>query len=435
MTIFLPESLPLFRQAFDSTCQRILQCEKDAAFFELLVQLIEHVSKHALLKEHLTNLEAERLKQREIFCNLSLEELEESWIKLWKYHRKNFKHRKKLVAIKRTVTSPSEISYSLLYERILFKLWEFCYHSSFCQTIREVPALFHSSQSKLHCAKRYIDQLGTDYLTHKKIRIKELEKKDDFQKFLIKPIELTLPISDHISIKYSIEPLSFFSPKAAEIEKKFFIPGRNIQEKRQNMHIIAETNAMFCWERLQFLKTCYTTTGAFPLLLSLKGRWSKIKHAAWIAAWERCDKEALLGANTSLKNKLSHEPCSSIDSFLNVQYQIHRMDFEKHLLSFKNHVHSFLFKVESIQAKEEEDPRFMLPGSKKEDFVVQLARQFWNMCPQANRDMTYNYYFSRCPKERLLSRESFDRIVRKHKLDPRSKKEMKRGPGKKTLQN
>lgn len=137
----------------------------------------------------------------------------------------------------------------------------------------------------------------------------------------------------------------------------------------------------------------------------------------------------------SFGQKLAPEPCSSIDSFLMCEHQIHRRDYEKHLQSLKNHIHAQLFKIENMKQKAEEDLRSDLPGTQKSSFVIDLASKHWKAHPLANKDEVFNDYCIKCPASRLLSRGRWDQIIRERKLDPRPKEAQKRGPGKKTLQN
>jgi hypothetical protein len=434
MTIYLPSEPVLFRQAFDAACDRILRSEQDIAFYALYVELASRLQEHPHFKDYLLGLEDESGIKRKEFSIAALEVLEDSWMKLWKYHRHSLKHRKQLVSIKRMVTAPHEISFSHLYHRILFRLWEFRYFSPFCHFIDEAPRLFRSAQSALHIASIQYDHLyplGKAYFTERKPAPLKLSKKDSRRGLCKRIFD---PGANDMPFKRSAEQIhsTYFSSKTEQIEKRFSIPAQNGYERKRNMQIIAETDPAFCWERIQFLKQCYALNEAVPPLNPSKGRWKSVRENAWKSAEERCELETLLGAKMALMQKLSHQPCSTVDSFFVCEHQIHRKDYEKYLQSLKNHIHAHLFKIENAQHNTAENPGLALPGTQKEWFVIDLATQFWKTNPLGKRDDAFSHYLVKCPSQKLLSRHRWEQIVRERKLDPRPSEAKKRGPGKKT---
>lgn len=66
--------------------------------------------------------------------------------------------------------------------------------------------------------------------------------------------------------------------------------------------------------------------------------------------------------------------------------------------------------------------------------MIQLANEYWKKHPNATYDEAISYYLSRCPRGKILSRTSWERIVRERELDPRKPGTKKRGKAKKTLQ-
>jgi hypothetical protein len=198
----------------------------------------------------------------------------------------------------------------------------------------------------------------------------------------------------------------------------------NDYEKRQNMQIMAEINPVFCWEKIQFLQQCYTANGGFPSLTASKGRWSLIREIAWKSAHERCEIEALLGAKMALKQKMSHEPCSSIDSFLMCEHQIHRGDYEKYLQALKNHIEIQLFRIQDAQtASRAPYAAPALPQLERlteadqcrierENFIVDHAKKYRAEFPlESHRNMFEAY------KKRMSSEASIcnDQMERSHK--------------------
>ncbi|MGC1879259.1 MAG: hypothetical protein WA678_07785 [Rhabdochlamydiaceae bacterium] len=437
MTIYLPSDPVLFRQAFDAACDRILCSEQDIAFYALYVELTSRLQEHPHFKDYLLGLENESGNKRREFGIAALEALEDSWIKLWKYHRHSLKHRQQLVNIKRMVTAPHEISYSPLYHRILFRLWEFRYFSPFCRFIEEAPRLFRSAQSALHLASIQYNHLYPSekkYFSERKAAPLKLSKKDRRRSLCKRIFD---PGANNMPFKRSVEQIhsTYFSSKTEQIEKRFSIPGQNNYEKRRNMQIMAETDPVFCWERIRFLQQCYAFNEALPALDPSKGQWPSVRENVWKSAQEKCEIETLLGAKMALMQKLSPQPCSAIDSFLLSEHQIHRKGYEKHLQSLKNHIHAQLYKIENTQKSAIEDPRFTLPGTQREWFVIDLSSRFWTANPLGKQDDAFEYYQLKCPFQKLLSRARWRQIIRKRKLDPRHPAAKKRGPGKKTCQN
>jgi len=439
MTIYLPEEHTLFKKAFDDAYDRIIACKQDPAFYHLCVVLTEQMRANALISPYLCELESKSEEQKKEFNCAALDALEDSWSRLWKYHRHKLKHRKELVRIKRIITTPYEHSYSPLYNRILFNIWEFRYHSPFCSFISIAPRLFQLAQSELPFASVRLDPFFPSkegYFNQRKTLLCKLNKKD--KRYHIHKKVFSLRQEKHaMPFRRSVECVNsaLISPKIGVIEKKFSIPGQNNDEKQQNMLILAKTSFVFCWERIRFLNQCYNTNGAFPPLKPSKGRWTLMRETAWKSALERCEIEVFLGAKMALRHKLSSKPSSSMDSFLMREHRFYRGDYERYLCSLKNHIHTLLLKIENTQKKAENNPQAFLPGTLKKNFVKKLASEYWKAHPSAKQDEVFTHYFDNCPKFYRLSRYRWEQIVRKDHVDPRSKTEKVRGPGKKTSQN
>ncbi len=440
MTICLPNTLSSFRSAFDEACDRILKSKEDNLFYTLLVQLTNSIQSHPLMKAYIQELENELTKQKEELSKASLEALEDSWSRLWKYHPHGLKQKKQLVRIKQMVTAPYEISCSSIYYRILYALNEFRYCSVLLRLIDLSPKLFRTVNSELRCKLAQLDYrypLRELYFTQRRITLYKLSKKNKLHLFYENiinhsPSETTTPsckIIKHIELDH------FFSPKIAEIERKSSIPGRNSHEKRLNMQITAETSSIFCWERIQFLNRCYTINETSLPLKPSKGSWKKVRETSWQSTSERCDIEVLLGAKMALGQKLSPDLLCLVDSFLNCKHQVHRGDYERYLRSFKIHIHNQLYNIENIKQSHNEDSQFPLPGTLKGNWVIDHAPKYWKNHPSANQQDVFDDYRLRCPFKLRLSRTRWEQILRKHNLDPRPKASKKRGKGKKTLQN
>ncbi|MGC2595232.1 MAG: hypothetical protein WA347_03020 [Rhabdochlamydiaceae bacterium] len=444
MTIYLPADPVRFRDAFDAVCNRILDCKQDVAFYILFVELATQLREHPVLKDYILGLESKSVKQKEEFSIAALETLEDSWVRLWKYHRHSLKHLKQLIHIKRIITAPEGITFSLLYNRICFRMWEFRCSSPFFRFIYETPKLFRAAQSKINLASSQFDHFYPSrerYFAQRKIILCKLSKKDK-RRDLHKKIFVPMP-NKIVPFKRSAEcmPSAIFSQKTEAIEKKFFIPGQNDYEKRQNMQIMAETNPAFCWERIQFLQQCYGVNENSQALMPSKGRWSLIREMAWKSAQERCAIEALLGAKMALKQKLSHEPCSSIDSFLMCEHQIHRGDYEKYLQSLKSHIEIQLFRIQDAPtASQVPHATPALPQLERltkadqcrierENFIVEHAKKYRAEFPLESHCNMFKAYKKECPQRLLYAMTKWKGVIKNHKLDPRTPKEKKKNAG------
>lgn len=465
MTIFLPDDIDLFSKAFDAAYTQTIKSTENKSFYALYTDLTSAVRNHTLLKDFFIKLETQSLKKKEEFAMEALAAVKGSWLNLWKYHNRNLKYRKQLVEIKRLVTAPKEIGCSPLYSRILSRMWDFRYRSPFCRFISEAWRFFKHAQYELIQTTNQCPLKKGCFPEKHTISI-SWENKNRYSHFYRK-IFKPKPI-DNIPFKRSIESISedFFCLEAAKIEKKFFIPGQSNLEKRKNMQIQAKINPIFCWERICLLQECNTPRKHFPIRNPLKGPWEQIEKIEWKTALNRCEEETLIAAKAAFVKKLSKtnqstdilpdSPVESpqnftkesspfsriagtatdhaiIDTFVMLEYQIHRRDYEIYLEALKNYIQTQLFRIQDAQKKAEESPLLDLPGTQKEDFVIDLARKFWKTNPLGKRKAAFEHYMTNCPFSKLLSIYRWAQIIRERKLDPRPLEEKKkRGPGKKT---
>ena len=68
MTIYLPEDICGFRQAFDETCDRILRSEQDSVFYDLLLLLAANLQEHTLFKSCILELESKSERYNRKLC-------------------------------------------------------------------------------------------------------------------------------------------------------------------------------------------------------------------------------------------------------------------------------------------------------------------------------------------------------------------------------
>jgi len=430
VTIYLPESTDLFRQAFDGACERILRREQESVFYELFLILATSLRENPLFRDYILELES-KLEQRQQQCDVAvLKTLEGAWQKLWNYCPR-LAQRKKLVRIKEIITNPARKVCTIPHREVRL-----------CKDSEGNPYLWidpsYGDISRDRNPEMYDRQLR--WLLENGDEENDSRRKSAFNLLFDPSSHQSSPLYDRIigcmSRFCCSENIEFdFSIFSSPDLQEFTIPGKNNSEKRKNMRSLAETNAIFCWGRIKLLERCWNGNGALPVLKSWAGRWSSVRETAWQEAVQRCEMEEVFFAKMSLRQKQSSDFRSNLDCFLRCDRQVHCDDYEKYLHSLKNHIHAQLFKIENIKQKAEEDLRLALPGTQKSSFIIDLASKYWKAHPLANRDGVFNDYCIKCPAGRLLSRERWEQIVRKRKLDPRPKEAKKRGPGKKTLQN
>jgi len=435
MTIYLPDNISGFRQAFNETCDRILRSVHNETFFKLMIDLIAILKEHSLTKDYFSSFEHEYSKWRQKYITMASKILEYNWRKLWQYHRHRFDQCKQLLRIRRIVTAPNAMEFSPLYPRALSKMCQFRYSSPFFRCIVEAPFLFRAVQSQINSCPF----LGKHFCSTKDQAIKVVKlKKNDRKKDKVYVISAGIKQQNLNDIqkpfKTPVEPiLSLFSPHAEILERKFGIPGCNNDKKRRNMLIRAETDPFFCLERFRFFEQCLNAPNCLPPLQCPAKRKRKIDQKIWESAFERCEREALWYAKAAFlqQNTSNHH----MDAFVSCEYEIRRRDFEQYLSALKNHIHAHLYKIGNLERKTDPPPGCAPPGTLKGNFVIDLAIKCWKDCPLAKHDEVFEHYICHCPPQLQLKRDRWDQIIREKKLDPRLKKEKKRGSGKKTCKN
>ncbi|HEY4831078.1 MAG TPA: hypothetical protein VIH61_00740 [Waddliaceae bacterium] len=446
MTIYLPDNIQSFRQAFNETCDRILRSEHDETFFKLVINLTAILKGHFLTKDYFEKFENEYSKSRQEYIAMASNILEYNWKKLWQYHRHHYDHRKQLVSIRRIVTAPNAMESPPLYPRALSNMWQFRYSSPFFRCIVEARFLFRTAQSQVNLWPF----LGKQFCTDKDQVIKQIKvavvklKKNDRKKDKIYQLSAGIKQKETIPdkvpttkkkastlLKRSIEPLSsLYSPQATRLEQKFGIHGRNSDEKRRHMLSRAETDPFFCLERFRFLEQCLNAPSCLPPLQRPIKRKKKIDQKMWISAFERCEREALWYAKAAfLQQNTSNQ---HMDAFVSCEYEIRRKDFEKYLSALKNHIHAYLYQIEKNTQNVDDDPSLALPGTLKEDFVKKIGRKYWKNHPQAKLEDAFLFYQCECPLKFQLKWDRWYQIIREYKIDPRERKDKVRSCGKKT---
>lgn len=372
MTIFLPTEPRAFRDAFDHACDRVVSSKQDRVFYTLYAALLEALRTHPLVGAYLLDFEKTEEKMNREFSESSFHAMEEEWMLLWKMHSKNWRIRIELVKIKAMLTRPRGITFFPLFGEPNFALHLLRFFSLFCST----------------------------------------------------------PINQYL-----------VSKKPMDLIVKASIQGDNVLEKRSTMRALADVNPLFCWIRMKFFLNCWNFNEIVSLPQPSKGLWEEIGRTAWNAMWGACDKMVFHGVRMEFNNSLNN-PDHQPSPFVSAEHQIIRQDHEEYLAALMQHLWNHLLQLEQVLAeqkiegaREEENPLFDLPGTQKEDFVVDLAPKFWKANPLGKRDAAYAYYCGHCPFSKILGRDRWDQIVRERKLDPRPKEARKRGPGKKTLQN
>lgn len=319
MTIYLPDNISSFRQAFNETWDRILRSEYDETFFKLILDLTAILKKHSLTKDYFSSFEQEYSKWQQEYIAMASNILEYNWKKLWQYHRHRYKHRKHLLRIKRIVTAPNAIEFSPLYPRAICTMGHFRHFSPFFRCIVEARLLFRTAQSQINSWPFLGKQFCTvkdQVIKHIKVTVVKLKKNDRKkdkiyqlsigikQKEMILDKVATTRKKSSILLKKSIEPLSsLYSPQAATFEQKFGIPRRNSDEKRRNMLIRAEINPFFCLERFRFIEQCLNAPNIIQPIQRVAKLKTEINREMWFAAFDRCEREALCYAKAAFLQK------------------------------------------------------------------------------------------------------------------------------------
>ncbi len=430
MIFFLPESTILFRQAFDEACKSILDSEIDATFCALLAQFIYCANQNNLLSNTKIEFENLSIARKQEYNAACLEALEEYWNALWAYHKNNPQSRKELLKIKEMMIKPTEISPTPLYFRILFDLNEVQSKFPFYSSIFHAAIFLKQPQSNLTHFSCNEEPVSTKVFKH------QLSKRETRWKFLNKIFKNKNSTSLRtIKHKFKYITLVPCASKFKAIKEKFSIPGNSKNEKRQSMRTKAQVDAAFCWERLMFFYQCYTFNNNISAFKHPQKKTPRTTLEYWNSAVARSDQGVLLWAKTILTEKLSSDTPQHGEIFLMPEHQIHRSDLQDYLKAMQRHIHTQLFKIENSVPKTEDNPLLTLPGTQKENFLVDLTSKYWENHPNANHDKVFQNYRLKCPSAHILSRSTWNRIVRLRNLDPRPLSAKTRGKGKKTLQN
>lgn len=431
MTIYLPEDICRFHQAFDETCDRILKSEQDTVFYDLLLLLAENLREHPLFKNCILELDSKSKSLRQEFNRAVLKVLEDCWERLWKYFPR-LTQRRKLVRIKQMLTDSEKKVSCIPYREV--RLMKDDQGNPYLWIDPALGNISRERNPKMHDRQlKWLLENGDSIDDPRRKGAYDLLS-DPSSRQSSSIYRRGLSCLSQFCSSENIE-LDCFLPDTSSIEK-FCILGRNNFEKNKKMQALAETNLVFCWERIKFLENCIAANRVLPIPKQLKGRWAAVRKSAWKATFERSDMETLYFAKMFFSQKHSSELSSDLDCFLSIDYQINRKNYEKYLGSLKNHIHAQLFKIENIQQKAaNENPLLVLPGTQKSHFVIDLANKNWKINPTAKYDEVFLYYLMHCPANKQLSRSRWEQTIRKSKIDPRPKEAKKRGPGKKTLQN
>ncbi len=239
------------------------------------------------------------------------------------------------------------------------------------------------------------------------------------------------PLPLHIQLMTQMQKLA--ASLNLPLPNPFYQPGLKDLYKQEQMQRLAVLDASFCLDRLLFLRQMGDLKSDLPEMQYPRGKWAHIRLHVWDASAAICERNLHLIAQRSLVSKFALPPQPSLDPMLPIEYQIHRADYEEYFRSWQNHVHT---KLMGIEAKLSQDTgKSKLVETQRESFAIEITELYWKENPTDNYDQVYDYYVLECPKDfrgkkKVLSRTQWERIVRKHRLDPRPKKEKVRGKGK-----
>lgn len=211
------------------------------------------------------------------------------------------------------------------------------------------------------------------------------------------------------------------------------LPSQTLSHENKQLYMqrVAATDASFCWDRLRLLQQCGEIDEKLIQEPRLRGKWKNLRLQIWDLASDKSEKNLIMGARNSLVLKFSIPPRPSLDDILPYEYQIHRADYENHLKSWQNHVHTQMINMENKKrlTPEEEEMKKGMP--QRASFAFEITAPYWRENPKSSHNKAYKHYVDNCPPgSKPLSDTQWARIIRKYKLDPRSKKEKVRGKGK-----
>jgi hypothetical protein len=383
MVIYLPDKITLFKEAFPAACKRIIASEQDLQFYILYIELIEALRSNSLTSSYISKLEKELDTSEQKMKDALLKAAEEEWLLSWKMHKnhhKSFLIKKELILIKRMITHPGSQG---LVSKIL-------------------P-----------------DQLDSAF--------QQLETR--------------------FSLNNANKDSSF--NKQMQILSKLTIRGDSTFEKRLHMQMAAETDPLSCWNRMRFLQKCWHFNEP-PLNQKLiKGKWPSIKKAVWQLAWDISDKYILLQSKWNLNNNLAagnsndqfpkysfqSEEYYSLrgSSYLSVEQQIHRKDFEGHLRSLQNHIYNQLLKQEELEEtcvnQLSSNSEQLTVANKlridRENFITHHAKTYWSQDSVATLKTIFKDYKKKCSQSLQCGCTKWNEIIKKNQLDPRTTKAKK----------
>lgn len=369
MTIFLPNELQAFRDAFDRACGRVASSKQDRVFYSLYAALLETLRAHPLVGTYFLDFEKTAEKMNLEFSEAAFHAMEEEWMLLWKTHPKNWRIRIELAKIKAVITRPGVVAFNSLFHQINFSFFH----------LRFLPSFLGKPENGYLVSDKRMDLMT----------------------------KASIPGNDVFEKRSTMRALAAIDPFFCWDRMKFFLNCWQFNEK-----VTLPQRAKSSWE-----ETGRTAWNAM---------WTACDKMVFLSA-----KTDLNNALSDPRHQPS--PFINAEhQIIRKDYEEYLAALKQHLWNHLLQLEQTLAEQKAAAAVEEENPLLELPGTQKKDFVIDLARKFWKDNPLGKRDDAYEYYCAHCPFPKILKRDRWDQIIRKCKLDPRPREVQKRGPGKKT---
>lgn len=270
-----------------------------------------------------------------------------------------------------------------------------------------------------------IEQARLSLCQNPQIREKERKTLEHIKKTFHSRESLPAPLQVKLMTRLQKVAFSMNTP----LINPFYDPKLTDHHKQEHMQRLAATYPSFCLDRLRFLRKLGDYVENAPEKQVLEGALENIQIPEWVEASTACEEDLERIAYHSLKRKFALPPQVSLDTWLPVEYQIHRVNYESYLRSWQDHIHNQLIQMKSRQRLEINTKK--IGKTQRASFAIEITSQCWQNNCNAKRADVYAYYCNNCPSgSKPFSLPHWSRIVRKNKLDPRSKKEKVRGKGK-----
>lgn len=421
MKILLPNEENQFEVRLNHMIETIQACQMSNSFFQSFIELIQTLRSNPVTVKWIQELEQEDLDRKKKFNSAALEVLEQEWLFLWRMH-KGLNCRRVLIRIKRSLTN-SEYSSHAPFEHVCFSLRHLKSISPILKRIQKTKNIFKTVQ-------RFFEE---KIRTRKNLPIKWSTQKYDSQIHKKGPILFSSNTS-LLEGRVMTYDEHLCSPKFNFFFKEYPQLSMSSDIKRQYIQTMEERDPVFFWGRLCMLEKILQNQWNWRGKETLKGEWQSIRKPAWQASIDASSDFMFSLAKNLLFGGLDN---INFKAFLSSEYYFSRKGCERHLQQLKRNVKTFLLN-QQLGKSPPAPASFILQQSltkriAKELEVANHATAYWNTNPKAKQEEVYEDYKRTRLSKDYYSPNSWVKIIRNRKLDPRPLKKKTRGKGKKGL--